>query len=142
MTDTYSMFYIGVNVFVTRDNKLLLGKRRNVYGDGTWALPGGHLEHGESMVSATARELLEETGLIAQTYSFVGVFNNPKNDVDKHYVQIGFVAEGIESEPELREPDKCYEWKWFDLNNLPSEIFNAHQPLIDQFLLKKVFQDS
>jgi len=44
MKDKYEKFHIGINVFVVRDKKLLLGKRKNVYGAGTWGLPGGHLE--------------------------------------------------------------------------------------------------
>ena len=45
-------FPIGINVIVVRDKKILLGKRKNSYGEGTWALPGGHLEEGEGMEEA------------------------------------------------------------------------------------------
>lgn len=52
-------FLIGINAFVIRDNKILLGKRKGKVGNGTWELPGGHLEHNERMQEAIARELLE-----------------------------------------------------------------------------------
>jgi 8-oxo-dGTP diphosphatase len=33
---------VGVGVCIVKDNKVLLGKRKNSHGDGTWAFPGGH----------------------------------------------------------------------------------------------------
>lgn len=41
--------YIGVAVIVVRDGRVLLGKRKNAHGAGTWQFPGGHLEYGESI---------------------------------------------------------------------------------------------
>ena len=58
---------VGVGVLVVRDGHLLLGQRRGSHGAGTWALPGGHLERGEDAVACGRRELLEETGLTADT---------------------------------------------------------------------------
>lgn len=69
MSSEYESFKIGVNIFVIKDEKLLLGKRKNVYGDGSWALPGGHLEHGEEIKHAGKRELFEETNLTAKSFS-------------------------------------------------------------------------
>ncbi len=40
---------IGCEIFLLQVKLLLLGRRKNCYGEGTWALPGGHLEHGESI---------------------------------------------------------------------------------------------
>jgi 8-oxo-dGTP diphosphatase len=55
--------YIGVAVIVVREGRVLLGKRKNAHGAGTWQFPGGHLEYGESIESCARRELFEETGL-------------------------------------------------------------------------------
>ena len=54
---------IGVAVIVTKDDRVLLGKRKNSHGADTWAFPGGHLEFNESIADCAAREVFEETGL-------------------------------------------------------------------------------
>ena len=54
---------VGVGVLVTRGAEVLVGQRRGSHGAGDWALPGGHLEVGESWEACAARELEEETGI-------------------------------------------------------------------------------
>jgi len=54
---------VGVAVIVMKNGKLLLGKRLNSQGSGTWAFPGGHLELKESIENCAKREVFEETGL-------------------------------------------------------------------------------
>ena len=39
---------VGVAVIVERNRQVLLVKRKNAHGAGTWAVPGGHLEFGET----------------------------------------------------------------------------------------------
>ncbi len=134
MIKEYDTFHVGINVLVVRGGKLLLGKRKNVYGDGTWGLPGGHLERGESMLAAAARELKEETGLKAQEISFVNLANNPRgNQENRHYIQLGFLAEGVAGEPQNLEPDRCEGWQWFDLKELPEPLFRGHAKLIEMY---------
>jgi 8-oxo-dGTP diphosphatase len=35
---------VGVGIIVLQEGKVLLGKRKNSHGEGTWAFGGGHLE--------------------------------------------------------------------------------------------------
>lgn len=49
-------------LLVSPDNRVLLCRRRD---SGAWALPGGHIESGESAEEAGRRELTEETGVEA-----------------------------------------------------------------------------
>lgn len=136
----YEKFHVGANVFVVKDGKLLLGKRKNVYGAGSWGLPGGHLEYKESMKVAAKRELKEETGLSATDFEFVNLVNDTRHD--EHYLQVGFLAKDVDSgEPVLKEPERCEEWKWFDLNDLPEPIFVSHKKQIESFKNKKYFSD-
>jgi 8-oxo-dGTP diphosphatase len=135
-------FPIGVNIFVVRNDKLLLGKRKNTYGAGTWGLPGGHLEFGERLEAAAARELKEETGIKTEKFIFVNLINDLHDlrGEQKHYLQVGFLAKDIgDAEPILNEPDKTEEWKWFGLADLPKDIFPSHIEQIEAFQKKKYF---
>jgi len=53
--------------------RVLVGVRRGVAGAGTLALPGGHLELGESLAAAAARETEEETGIVIQPANWTAV---------------------------------------------------------------------
>lgn len=133
-------FFVAVDVLVIRDGKILLGKRKGTYGAGFWGLPGGHLEDKEEMTVAAARELKEETGLDAGPLEFASLYNN--NIREEHYVHVTFVAREAKGEPVVAEPNKCEEWRWFDLSALPrKEILWIHLAEIDFFLEKKAFID-
>ncbi|OAP64355.1 hypothetical protein AYL99_00327 [Fonsecaea erecta] len=56
--------------------KFLLGQRLGSHGAGTWALPGGHLEFGESLEECAAREVREETGLEVDEIEFLTATND------------------------------------------------------------------
>ena len=131
---------VGVNVIVVKDNMLLLGQRRNTAGDGDWGLPGGHLEFGESAIDGAKRELLEETGLTANL-EFTNIVNDPLVDKNTHYIHLNFLASNVVGEPTLVEPEKCYEWKFFPLNDLPLNIFIGHAKIIPAFINKFTFVD-
>jgi len=58
---------VGVGVLAVRHGSprtsVLVSLRKSRHGRGEWALPGGHLELGESPVECARRELEEETGI-------------------------------------------------------------------------------
>lgn len=126
-------------MFVFKNRKVLLGKRIGKTGYGTWCLPGGHFEYGESLIDAAKRELEEETSILADDLEFLHLVNDPMKNV--HYVHIDFLAKKWAGEPKVTEPEKFAEWEWFDLNNLPKEIFIGHQKLIPAFVEKMGFVD-
>jgi len=130
---------IGVNVFVFKEGKLLLGKRIGKVGTNTWCLPGGHFEFGEHLSKAAARELEEETGLQASELEYIQLINQPMED--KHYVHINFLAKSWKGEPRVTEPDKFAEWQWFDLDNLPAEMFEGHVAFVPAYLRRINFID-
>ncbi len=134
-------FPIGINILIIRDGKLLLGKRKGSYGAGMWGLPGGHLEHDECMIDAAARELAEETGLTATYFEFVNLFNNHQGKEIMHYLQIGFIAHEVQNEPVLKEPNRCEEWRWFKLTDLPEDILLIHKPNIEGLINKTYFTE-
>jgi 8-oxo-dGTP diphosphatase len=115
---------IGVAVIVVREGRVLLGQRLGAHGEGTWALPGGHLEFGETIEGCAGRELAEETGLHADDFSPGPFTNNVLASKGLHYVTLFMLAHEAVGEPERLEPDKCAGWHWFPWSALPSPLFS------------------
>jgi len=113
---------VGLSGIIKRGGKVLLGLRKGSHGSGTWAFPGGHLEFGESWEDCIMREVEEETGLKIGRINFVTATNDIFDEDDKHYVTLFVDCEYLGGEAELREPDKCAEWRWFDFNSLPGNL--------------------
>jgi len=114
---------VGVGVIIYRDNKILLGERIGAHGASTWATPGGHLEVGESIEECAKREGFEETGLRLNSIKKLGFTNDIFESENKHYVTLFVEASDVKGEVELKEPEKCTQWKWFNLQNLPEPLF-------------------
>jgi len=135
--ENFNTIKVACDVFITRGGKLLLGKRKNCYGAGSWALPGGHLEVGEKMIDAAKREIKEELGIDGINLKFA-VISDFIGD-SSQYVHIDFLLENYKGEIKLMEPEKCEEWRFFDLKEIPENIFNSHQDLIKAFKEGKVY---
>ncbi|KAK6251681.1 hypothetical protein QUC31_013401 [Theobroma cacao] len=127
MAETKPVPRVGVVLFVLKGNSVLLGRRRSSIGDSTFALPGGHLEFGESFEECGARELKEETGLEMGKADFLTVTNNLFLEEPKpaHYVTIFLrsVLADPNQVPQNLEPNKCHGWDWYDWDNLPQPLF-------------------
>ena len=115
---------VGIGVMVFRDGKVLLGKRKNSHGSGEFAFPGGHLEYMEGFEECAKREVFEETGLRIGNIRFQ-LLSNVKHYAPKHYVHIGLIADWVEGKAEVKEVEKCESWDWYDLQSLPSPLFEV-----------------
>ena len=117
---------VGVGVIIIRNGLILLGERIGSHGAGTWALPGGHLEFGESVAECAIREVREETGLELRSIHPAPYTNDVFAAEGKHYVTLFVVAQSASGEPVVCEPNKCSGWHWFHWTELPTPLF---QPL-------------
>lgn len=113
---------VGVGVFVLgHGGKFVMGVRKGSLGSGTLALPGGHLDFGESFEECAAREVMEETGLKVQNVYFLTAVNSVLEKERKHYITIFMVAEAsADQEPQLMEPNKCEGWFWVTWEQMKS----------------------
>jgi 8-oxo-dGTP diphosphatase len=114
---------VGVGVIIIKDNKILLGKRKNAHGDNTWSFPGGHLEYGEEWEDCSRREVMEETGIEIKNIRFGTATNDIFLNEQKHYITIIMISDFESGEVKIMEPDKCEKWEWFEWNKLPQPFF-------------------
>lgn len=103
---------VGIAVVVIKNHRVLLGKRKNSHGAGTWAFPGGHLEFGESIEDCAIREVFEETGIRIKNLRHGPYTNDFFEAEGKHYVTLFVIAEYDSGEPKVKEPRKCARWEW------------------------------
>ena len=99
-------------------------------------MPGGKLHSGESFEQGAERELEEETGIKANKLKIISLSNDIKGDA--HFVTIGLLCEDFKGQAKTMEPDEITEWKWFNLDELPKNIFFPSKKIIDNYL-DKVF---
>lgn len=117
---------VGVSVFLINANReILIGHRTP---DNLWGLPGGGMIAGETPRDTAVREIEEETGIIIDPHFIY--FATFTNDIflekkNEHWITLYFICENPDwaGIPERKEPKKCLEWKWSDLNSLPDNLF-------------------
>jgi 8-oxo-dGTP diphosphatase len=131
---------VGIGSLVMRKGKVLIGKRIDGHGLGTFQIAGGHLEFGESFEEAAVREATEETGLTDFEVKGVVSLGN-EISFGKHYISIGVLLESLSGEPYNNEPDKAIEWQWLDPKNLPEPMFPHSEKVIKNFLEGKFYTD-
>jgi 8-oxo-dGTP diphosphatase len=123
---------VGVGVIIIKDGKVLLGKRKNAHGEGSWCLPGGHLEFFETIEDCARRETEEEVGLTITAIQKTVFTEDFFVEEQKHYITMLVTSAWESGEVVLREPEKCERWEWFDWDNLPSPLFLPLQNHINQ----------
>ena len=136
---------VGFGVMVLKEGKVLLGQRHvdpekadsELRGEGTWTMPGGKLEFGESIEEGAIREVKEETNIDVKQVAVIAV-NNDMNE-HAHFITIGTLATEFSGEPEVMEPDEITRWKWFPLDDLPEPMFFPSKKLARNYLEKKFY---
>ena len=114
---------VGTAVIITRDNQVLLMKRKRPHGAGTWSPPGGHLDFGESPEQCAAREAMEEVGVDVGDLHFRAVTSDLFEDSGRHYITLWLEADSFNGEPSIIAEKEVEEIGWFAWNALPQPLF-------------------
>lgn len=125
---------VGLGILVFNDkNQILLSKRIKEHGNSMYGPPGGHLEFGETFEQCAIREVKEETDLDIENPEFVTVTNDVFESEGKHYISIFMKAKYVEGRIiRNMEPEKAENWEWFDISNLPENLFLPLKNLFKQ----------
>ncbi len=112
-------------VILVRDGNVLLVKRKYEPRAGYWCLPAGFMEAGETPEQSATRELLEETGVIAQLSGLFGVYAGFD---DPRVRAVLILYTGMATGGEERAGDDAIELAWYPLDALPHDIaFASHR---------------
>ncbi len=118
-------------VLVHRDGEVLLVKRKFEPRAGTWCLPAGFMEYGETPRQCATRELFEETGLRARLGELFGVYAG-LDDPRVRAILVLYVADHTRGT--LKPGDDAIEAQFFPLRRPPREIaFAAHSQALREF---------
>lgn len=104
-------------IFLTKRGKKATNER------GTWEIPGGKVDFGETLQDAARREMKEEYGVdISLTYQLPAQ-NHLIPEEKQHWVPTCFISHIAQGQsPQILEPEKCEAIGWFSLNDLPSPL--------------------
>ena len=91
--------YVGVGAVIVHEGRVVLVKRRFEPLAGTWSIPGGAVEVGETLEACVAREMLEETGFVVEVGPVIEVLDRITHDdasrVLYHFVLVDYLCRPI-----------------------------------------------
>ncbi|MFJ8628950.1 NUDIX domain-containing protein [Kitasatospora sp. NPDC093550] len=119
-------------VVIRTDDRVLLIQRADEPHKGSWALPGGYVDQGERCDRAAARELEEETGIVAMPEELVQVnaYTDPDRDPRGRVVTVSYLLE-VASGVTAVAGDDAATAEWHPLDKLPPLAFDHAQILAD-----------
>src|SRR5207237_3402371 len=105
---------LAVSAAIFRDGRVLVVRRAQAPAAGSWTLPGGRVELGETLVAAVIREVAEETALTIRVKGLAGyreiILDQAVEGRGRHFVILPFAAEWVSGEVTLNEELGDFRW--------------------------------
>lgn len=129
MTDTTEVPRVSMAI-ITRDDRVLMVRRRQQEGKLLWAFPGGGIEAGETAEQAAVREVAEETALEVKAVRIIGQRIHPDSGADMTYV----ACEPVAGEARVEDAEELAEVAWISLEEIPTYVPWGLFPPVQDYL--------
>jgi len=107
---------VGALIFNDKQEMLLTLRGQKAKNErGTWEIPGGAVEFGETLQEGLKREIWEELGIEIQPQEMLQVCDHLLPDEGQHWVSPTFICKITSGVPKILEPEKCAQIGWFSL---------------------------
>ena len=125
-----TIHYAADIIVINPSNEVLLIRRGWEPFKDMWALPGGHVDEGETSAQAAARELYEEAGVsaVSAELTLIALADQPGRDPRGRYVSAVYLLEVVTGMGILAGDDAT-EAAWWPLDELPPMAFD-HRDII------------
>jgi 8-oxo-dGTP diphosphatase len=131
---------LAVSAAIFRDGRVLVVRRAQAPAAGSWTLPGGRVELGETLITAVIREVAEETALTIRVKGLAGyremILDQAIEGRGRHFVILPFAAEWVSGDVRLNEELGDFRWcALSEIDDLPTtpgllEILRQAQTLV------------
>ncbi|MDX2620145.1 NUDIX domain-containing protein [Streptomyces sp. WI03-5b] len=117
---------VGVHLHLQDERgRILLGLRHpdSAFAPDEYHFLAGHCER-EAAISCLVREAQEEAGLIVDPgdVELVHVVHHVDSPTARARIALVFQARAWSGTPQLLEPDRCVQWRWFSPQDLPAKV--------------------
>jgi 8-oxo-dGTP diphosphatase len=117
-------FIIGVSGVILDERGRILLQRHRFWKEGSWGLPSGYAERGESLEETLCREVREETGLAIEVTRLLRIVSSYRLRIEVNFV--GRLKGG-----DLKlDPKEVIEAAWFAVDDLPAGLLPTHREII------------
>jgi 8-oxo-dGTP pyrophosphatase MutT (NUDIX family) len=136
---------VGVHLYLQDEHgRILLGLRHpdSKFAPNEWHFLAGHCER-EAAIRCLVREAKEEAGLIIEPgdVELVHLVHLVDSPGARPRIGLVFRARSWSGTPEVLEPDRCVEWRWWRPQDLPAEIVPYTRLAIDGVLAGRLYSD-
>lgn len=125
------------DVVINGKSEILLVKRKTLPFKGSWCLPSGFVEKGDTVEKTALKECFEETGIKAEIVSLVGVYSDPMRDPMGHLVSICFLLRPVKN-TQPTDSDETSNVQFVPLNKMPKLIADNNKMVEDAL---KIFKE-